>query len=334
MPKITAAQVRQMYELMVLARLFDEKAIALQRQGRLGTYAAVQGQEAAQIGSALALQKEDWVFPGFRESSVLMARGVPLHMILQYWAGDERGDHIPPQTNCFTVAIPVGTQTLHAVGFAWGMKLKKQKAVTIVYFGDGASSEGDVHEAMNFAGVFTVPVVFLLQNNQYAISVPRSRQTAAETLAQRAVGYGFGGIVADGNDVFAVYKATAMALEKARTGGGPTVIECITYRMGDHTTSDDAKRYRTEKELAAWRKRDPIGRLRKYMEKKKLWTKQYEEHVRAEAQKTVEQAVTEMEARPKPDPKDMFAYTFAEMPKPLQEQWEYVKRFVGEKGAK
>src|SRR5438445_3090401 len=254
--------MKKMYQLMVLTRAFDETALKLQREGRMLTYAPVRGQEASQIGSGLALKNDDWMFPAFRENGAYITRGTPMHMIYQYWMGDERGMRMPEGQNNFTVAIPVSTQILHAVGCAWGNKMQKKKNASIVYFGDAATSKGDFAEGMNFAGVFKIPVVFLCQNNQWAISVPRSRQSASQTLAQKAVAYGFDGIFVDGNDVFAVYQVAKQALEKARSGGGPTLIECYTYRMSDHTTADDASRYRDPKEVVEWQEKVPIDRLR------------------------------------------------------------------------
>ena len=218
----------------------------MQREGRIGTYASIWGQEAAQVGSALALTDGDWIFPSFRESGVLVARGYPLWMLYRYWTGDERGMSAPEGLNVFPMSVPVGTQIPHATGAAWAMKLKGHKNVAAVYFGDGGSSKGDFHEGLNFAGVFKVPCVFLCQNNQWAISVPRSSQTAAKTIAQKGFAYGMEGLQVDGNDVVAVYKATKEAAEKARSGGGPTLIECFTYRLDDHTTADDSSRYRSD----------------------------------------------------------------------------------------
>ncbi|MFH0848614.1 MAG: pyruvate dehydrogenase (acetyl-transferring) E1 component subunit alpha [archaeon] len=322
MPKLNEEDIRRMYELMVLTRLFDEKAFNLQRQGRLGTFARSLGQEASQIGSAYALRKEDWMFPSFREHGAYITRGMPLRMLFQYWAGDERGDMIPEGLNCFTVAIPVGTQIPHAVGLAWAASLRGDRIAAAVYFGDGATSKGDFHEALNFAGVFKVPVIFLCQNNHYAISVPVERQTAAETLAQKAVAYGFEGIQVDGNDVFAVFKATSEALEKARSGLGPTLIECDTYRISDHTTSDDASRYRTSNEVLEWRKKDPVDRLRKYMQRNQFWNEEYERKLLDDLSRMVEKGVQEAEAAVPPKPEDIFSFTFAETPRSLKEQME------------
>ena len=321
-PALTQDQVKRLYELMILTRVFDDLALKLQREGRIGTYPSSKGQEATQVASAYALGESDWLFPAFREAGAYITRGWPLEMQYQYWAGDERGSRLSDDSRIFTIAIPVGTQIPHAVGFAWAAKLKGDKIAVLVYLGDGATSEGDVHEGMNFAGVFRVPVVILCQNNQWAISVPRSKQTAAETLAQRAFSYGFEGLQVDGNDVFAVYKATREALDKARSGNGPTLIECMTYRMGDHTTSDDAQRYRTGQEMQEWARRDPIDRLRKYMKKNGLWSDDYENRVQAEAAEEVRKAADKFESVKPPEIKDLFAWTYAELPPNLKRQYE------------
>jgi len=322
MPSLTDAEVRRFYEWMVLIRVFDQKALNLQREGRIGTYAPVLGQEAAQVGSASAMKPSDWMLPAFREGGAYMVRGLPMWKVLQYWSGDERGCQIPQDQHNFTVGIPVGTQIPHAVGMAWGAKLKKDPIAVLVYFGDGATSKGDFHEGLNFAGVFKVPVVFLCQNNHWAISVPLRQQTASTTLAQKAIAYGFEGIQVDGNDIFAVYQATSQALERARSGGGPTLIECLTYRIGDHTTADDAKRYRSPQEVMEWQKKDPIDRLKKYMVKKGHWDEAYGQQVFTKAQEQVEIAVREMESVAPPDPLDMFRYTFKELTPDLKEQME------------
>jgi pyruvate dehydrogenase E1 component alpha subunit len=322
LPSLTPKEIRSFYEGMVLSRVFDERALALQREGRLGTYAPVRGQEASQVGSAHALGPADWVFPAFREMGVGIVRGIPMRMLFQYWSGDERGSDIPLHQHYFPTSIPVGTHLPHAVGAAWAAKLRRDPVVVAVYFGDGATSKGDFHEAMNLAGVFRLPVVFICQNNQWAISVPVARQTASATLAQKAIAYGFGGIQVDGNDVLAVYQATREAVEKARSGGGPTFIECLTYRVSDHTTADDASRYRTEEMLKPWLAKDPIERLRKFMVIEKLWTPAYDGQVRAEAERRVAESVGEFESQPPADPADMFRYTYYELTPPLKEQMD------------
>jgi len=310
MPPLSDAQIREIYELLVLSRTFDHRALNLQREGRIGTYASILGQEASQIGTVYALEKSDWVFPSFRENGVLVARGYEMHMILQYWGGDERGMKVPEDLNIFPISIPVGTHILHAAGAAMAAKYKEDRTVTLAYFGDGGTSEGDFHEGMNFAGAFRLPVVFICQNNQWAISVPRSKQTASKTLAQKAFAYGFEGIQVDGNDVFAVYMATKEAIEKARTGGGPTLIECFTYRMSDHTTADDASRYRTKDDIEVWKLKDPILRLKIFMEKAGLWTEEYGSQVEAEALRRVDEAVKKAESVGHQNAADMLTYTY------------------------
>lgn len=320
MPRLTKRDMLQLYEHLVFSRVFDDKCLALQRQGRMGTYASLRGQEAAQVGSAFALSQQDWMFPSFRENAANLVRGVPPEQIMSYWAGDERGEVMPEDLNNFTASIPVGTQITHAVGAAWGMKIKKKKSAALVYFGDGATSRGDFHEGLNIAGVFRLPVIFFCQNNQYAISLPVSRQTASKTIAQKALAYGFEGIRVDGNDVFAVYRATKQALEKARAGKGPTLIEAFTYRIGHHTTADDSTRYRTKKEVQDWVKKDPITRLEIYLRKRKLLDDSYKQVVLEDSKKLVESAVMNMEATPGPDPEDMFRYVFEKPTWNLEEQ--------------
>jgi pyruvate dehydrogenase E1 component alpha subunit len=324
-PPLTDQEIVAFYQKMVFIRLADQRCLSLQRQGRFGTYAPIWGQEACQVGSASVLQKGDWVFPAFREIGATLIMGVPLKNFLLYWMGDEMGSRAPEGMNVMPVSIPVGSQTLHAVGAAWAAKLKGDKVVTIVYFGDGATSEGDFHEAMNFAGVFKTPAIFFCQNNQYAISVPRSIQTASKTLAQKAIAYGFDGIQVDGNDLFAVMRVTGEAVEKARSGEGPTLIEGVTFRFGPHTTADDPTKYRTEKEVDPWKPLDPLVRLRLYLKGKGLWSEEIEQRITEQAQKEIDQAVKDAEAVPPPTVEDIFKYVFAEMTPPLREQLEYLK---------
>lgn len=333
-PLLNDKEIQKLYEWMILARTLDERAFKLQREGRLGTYASLLGQEATQVGSAFALEKSDWMFPSYREAGASIVRGLPLRMIFQYWSGDERGSWIPQDQNDFPITIPVGTHIPIAAGAAWAAKAKGDPIAVLVYFGDGATSKGDFHEGLNFAGVFSLPVVFLCQNNQWAISVPLRQQTAAQTLAQKAIAYGFAGIQVDGNDVLAVYKATKEALERARSGAGPTLIECVTFRMGDHTTADDATRYRSREEVEHWRKKDPIERLRKYMEKRGLWDKPYGQKIFTEAKDQVDAAVKEQESIPPPDPKDIFRHTFQDLSQELTKQMETFLEAIGDGKAK
>ena len=319
MPKISPDLIKKMYEFMVLTRVFDTKAIKLQRQGRIGTYAPVFGQEA-QVASALAAEKEDFIFPAFRENGVYLVRGMPPEMLYHYWAGDERGSAVPKETGMFSISITVGAHLPHAVGYAMANKILKKKGAVLTYFGDGATSEGDFHEAMNFAGVYKSPIVFICQNNQWAISLPVSQQTSAETIAQKAIAYGFEGIKVDGNDVFAVYKVVQEALKKAKEGKGPTLIECLTYRLADHTTSDDAKKYRKESEVEEWKKKDPILRLKKYMIKKKMFSDKYEKDFLVKVEKQTDLAVQKFESSPSYKPEEIFNYMYKELTPDLKEQ--------------
>ncbi len=325
-PDIDNETLEKFYRTMLLTRLFDEKALKLQRQGRMLTYGSCLGHEGCQIGSAYALEPEDWFFPYFREHGVQIARGIPMKFIYIYWMGSEDANmNLPPKN--FTVAIPVATQIPHAVGAAWAAKIKKQNIAAAVYLGDGATSEGDFHEGMNFAGVFKAPVVFICENNQYAISLPREKQTASKTLAQKALAYGFEGIQVDGNDALAVYSATKDALKKAKSGGGPAFIECFTYRLGAHTTSDDPTRYRRNAEVEEWRKKDPIKRFQVYLEKKGIWSQGYEEKLIKECTEEVEKAVEEAEAY-KPGVENMFKYVYAEITPDLKGQMDELQSFI------
>ncbi|MBI2661340.1 pyruvate dehydrogenase (acetyl-transferring) E1 component subunit alpha, partial [Candidatus Woesearchaeota archaeon] len=312
MPKLSGQEIKKIYETMVLVRTFDQKAFNMQRQGRIGTYIQIKGQEASQVGCAIALNDDDWIFPTYRESGLLIARKHPISQVLQYWSGDERGLKAPDGINNFPISIPVGTQLPHAVGAGWAAKLRKTKQVAVACFGDGATSKGDFHEALNFAGVYNVPVIFLCQNNQYAISLPRSRQTKAETIAQKAAAYGISGIQVDGNDVFAVYMAAEEAAARARKGEGPTLIECFTYRLADHSTSDDAQRYRPKEEAEYWRKRDPVQRLEKFMEGKGMLDDNHKKEASEKASARIETEVKKFEKIKSSSPEDIFRYVFAE----------------------
>lgn len=327
MPKLSSSLIKQIYEHMILTRVFDDKALKLQRQGRIGTYAPMKGQEA-QVANAFAVNKDDFIVPAFRENGVYLARGMPPEMLYHYWAGDERGSAIPDNVNVFTIAITVGAQPLHAVGVAMSKKILKKKGAVVTFFGDGATSEGDFHEAMNFAGVYKAPVVFICQNNQWAISLPVEQQTASKTIAQKAIAYGFEGIRIDGNDIFAVYKATQDALKKARAGKGPTLIEMLTYRMADHTTSDESKKYRKESEVKKWEKKDPILRLERYMQKKRLLNEKYKKAVLAKAEKRIEAAVQTFENHPAYKPEEIFNYMYEKMTPDLVEQKQEMLRDI------
>ena len=320
MPGLSLGQIKELYELMVLIRAFDDKAFKLQRQGRLGTYLQVKGQEASEVGAAYALKKGDWIFPSGRDVGVLITRGHPMHMLLQYRGGDERGMKAPEGLDNFPITIPVSTHIPICTGAAWASKMRREDVVHMAFFGDGATSRADFHEGLNFAGIFKVPAVFVCENNGYAISLPRARQTAAETLAQKAFAYGFEGIQVDGNDIFAVYSAASRAVAKARKGDGPTLIECVTYRIEGHSTSDDDSRYRTKQEVEEWRKKDPVDRLEKYMKKNKILTDEYKQSVTQKTRDMVEKAVEDYEKVPPPEAADFFANTYAQPTEQLKEQ--------------
>lgn len=318
---LTDEQVLFLYEQMTVGRALDEVAFRLQRSGRMGTYPQNKGQEAAAVGSALAAKKGvDFLVPCYRENAALFMHGLPMHYVLLHWMGDERGNQIPEGVNMTPLSIPIGTQMLHATGIAWAFKLRKEARVAITYFGDGATSEGDFHEAMNFASVMQAPVVFFCQNNHWAISVPRESQMASETVAQKAIAYGMPTIQVDGNDIFAVYKAAKDAVERARGGGGPSFIEAVTYRLGDHTTADDARRYRDQKEVEHWLARDPIVRVRKYLEKKDLWNEEQQKKLDERAKTIVAEVVKTAEGIEKPSTDDIFDYTYATLPAELEKQ--------------
>ncbi|MFC7137691.1 thiamine pyrophosphate-dependent enzyme [Halobaculum litoreum] len=285
-----------------------------------GTYAPAIGQEAAQVGSAAALDAGDWIVPAFREQIVYLMRGSPMHKILWYAMGMEEGAEIPEGSNLMPPSIPVGSQALHATGIGWGKALRGENAATITYFGDGATSTGDVYEALNFAGAYDAQTVFLCQNNQYAISTPRRVQTRAETLAQKAVAAGIEGIQVDGNDVLAVYVATTEALEKARNGN-PVLIEAETYRRSMHTTSDDPSVYRSAEEEADWEQRDPISRFETYLRSEGVLDDNRIEEINAAIEAELADAIDRAkEGQSEIDPVDMFRHTFAEMPPVLQRQ--------------
>ncbi|HSB46458.1 MAG TPA: pyruvate dehydrogenase (acetyl-transferring) E1 component subunit alpha [Candidatus Bilamarchaeum sp.] len=318
-PKIPRELLEKMYRLMVLARAWDRKCLALQRTGRMYTYAPLEGQEAIIVGSGLASEMTDWFFPTYRESFLYHIRGAPLYSLNIGWMGWEEGLKLDKKLCAFPLAIPIATQFAHAVGGAYSLKMHGQKAAVIAYGGDGSTSEGDFHDALNFAGIWNSPCVFLVSNNQFAISVPRKWQTKSETIAQKALAYGFKGLQVDGNDILAVYSAVKEAMDNARAGKGPMLIEAITYRMGPHTTADDPKKYRNEEEVAYWRERDPIKRFQAYLKGKGIWSEDFEKSVTEEAQKMVEDAVVKSESF-KGDPKDIFRFVYGKMAKDTERQ--------------
>jgi pyruvate dehydrogenase E1 component alpha subunit len=331
-PSIPDEVLLRIHRTMVLARRFDERMLTLQRQGRIGTFAPITGQEA-QIGAAVVLEPDDWLAPSFREMPAELWRGKSMESVLLLYGGHNEGGYVPEGLNNLPVAIPVGSQTLHAAGLAYAIKYRKKKQIAMTFFGDGATSEGDFHEAMNFSAVFQVPVVFVVQNNHWAISVPRSRQTHSKTLAQKALAYDMPGLQVDGNDVLAVYAAAKEAADRARAGGGPSLIECVTYRMSMHTTADDPKKYRKEEEVEEWIERDPIARFQKYLIAKGLLRDEAIAAVEAEVQseiKAAEERWAQQVAKPL-DSLDMFAHAFAEMPPHLLAQREELRQELADR---
>jgi len=310
-----------MYRAMVLTRTFDARAVAMQRTGKLGTFASALGQEAVGVGVASAMRAEDVLVPSYREQAAQFMRGMTMAQCLLYWGGDERGsDFQGVARHDFPNCVPIGTQVPHAVGAAYAFKLRRQPRVAVTVFGDGGTSKGDFYEGMNMAGAWKVPLVLVINNNQWAISLPRARQTAAQTLAQKAMAAGIEGLQVDGNDVVAVRKVVGDAIEKARAGEGPTLIEAVCYRLCDHTTADDASRYRPAEEVnAAW-KAEPIVRLREYLAKQGVWNKEREERLQHECAEEVAKQVAAYESTPAPEPGDMFKYLYATLPPALEPQ--------------
>ncbi len=319
-----------MYRHMVLARELDRRMLALQRQGRIGTYAMLEGQEAVQIGSALALDPDDFVFPSYREHGVQVTRGLPIEVLLAYWKGLPNARWDMEKYRTAIVSVPIATQLPHAVGYSYMTKLRGESTVTAVYFGDGATSESDFHAGMNFAGVWKTPTVFICANNKYAISVPYEKQTAAETIAQKAAAYGFEGIRVDGMDPIAMYLATRLAVRRARQGKGPTLIEAMTYRYGPHATADDPTRYRSRAEEDKWRKRDPIDRLRKFLADRGEWDEVVGEKVAMETSDLVAAAIAEIEAQPLPGRDDAIRHAFHRIPSHVVDQLHAMQRSHGE----
>jgi len=312
-------KIIDMYKWMSFARALDAKALSLQRQGRAVTYAPILGQEATQIGSALAMGDNDFFVPNFRQHGVLLVRGLSLEAFFIYWRGFEEGSTVGKGINAVSYIVPVATQLPHATGIGYALKYKNTGGTVVTFVGDGGTSEGNFYEAMNFAGVMKVPVVFIIENNGWAISMPRAKQTLTLTLAQKAIAAGIPAIQVDGNDVIAVYKATKDAI--ANSANGPMVIECLTYRMGMHTTADDPQKYRDDSEVAAWKDKDPILRVRTYLTKKGLWSDKQESEMAAAQLKQIDDAIEKAEAF-RPDPKSMFENLYSFMPDTLKEEMD------------
>jgi 2-oxoisovalerate dehydrogenase E1 component alpha subunit len=326
---LTEAQAVDLYRHMTVTRQLDERLTALQRQGRIGFHVGSLGEEAAILGSAFAMREQDWLFPCYREFGAALMRGLNLQRFIDNLFGNANdtalGRQMPDHYTCrdcgwASISSPVGTQITQGVGFAWGAKLQKKELVSLVYFGDGATSSAEFHSGMNFAGVFKIPAIFFCRNNGWAISVPVERQTASRTFAEKGMAYGVPGIRVDGNDVFAVVHVTRMARQRAAEGQGATLIEALTYRMGAHTTSDDPNRYRASEALEPWVARDPIERLRHYLTHNKLWSDERDQELVQDIERRFRAAVATAERTPPPPLESMFEDVYARPPWHLVEQ--------------
>jgi len=321
-------ELLKMYRLMTLVRTFDTKSINLQRTGKLGTYASCLGHEATHVGVGAAMRPDDVLVPVYREYGAQFWRGVKMSNVLLYWGGDERGNDFGPGVHDFAWCVPIGSQTLHAAGVGMAMKIRGEPRCAVAFIGDGGTSQGAFYEALNLAGARALPVVFIIVNNKWAISVPIEAQTATRTLAQKAIAAGIPGVQVDGNDIIAVRHIVGQALATARSGEGPTVIEAVTYRLSDHTTADDASRYRREKEVKeAWRT-EPLLRLRAYLTNAGHWDDAREEELKAECARQVDAAVEEYLHTPKQSTDSMFDYLFARLPKNILRQREMARRYA------
>lgn len=326
-PKIPDADLRRLYKTMLTSRMLDERCIHLQRQGRMGTYGPSKGQEAIPLGVAYCLKKEDWFVPSYRETCGFLWRGWPMDRFMLWWGGHEIGSAIPEEINDTPICVPVASQCQYAAGIAWGGKMRKDGTVCAAFVGDGGTSQGDFHEALNFAAVFNAPLIMVVQNNQWAISVPREKQTRSQTIAQKAIAYGIDGMQIDGNDILSVITATREAVEKARNGGGPTLIEAVTYRLAMHTTADDPKKYRSEEEVKKWEPRDPLPRFRNYLTKKKLLDEKVEALLQDEIRKELDTATASYE-RYQADPLAMFDYMYKEPTPELVRQKQELREYL------
>ncbi|USK61058.1 pyruvate dehydrogenase (acetyl-transferring) E1 component subunit alpha [Peribacillus asahii] len=326
MPDLRDEELQELMRRMVYTRILDQRSISLNRQGRLGFYAPTAGQEASQIASQFALEKEDFILPGYRDVPQIVWHGLPLSQAFLFSRGHFKGNQIPEGVNVISPQIIIGAQYVQAAGVALGMKKRGKKSVAITYTGDGGTSQGDFYEGINFAGAFKAPAIFIVQNNRFAISTPVEAQTAAGTLAQKAVAAGIPGIQVDGMDALAVYVATKEARERAVNGEGPTLIETLTYRYGPHTMAgDDPTRYRTEELDNEWELKDPLVRFRKFLENKGLWNEELENETIEQAKEDIKEAIKVADAEPKQTVTDLISIMHDEMPFNLKEQFEIYK---------
>ena len=331
-PKLSKEELLKMYKTMALGRVADIKALQYQRQGRMLTYPPNRGQEAAQVGAMAALEKQDWLVPAFRELNAMLYKGVKLEQIYLYWFGNEWGNHFDEDVRVLPVNVIIGSQVNHAAGIAYASKILKKNEVAAATIGDGGTSHGEFYEGLNFAAAFDAPLVVVIQNNQWAISTPRSKATKAETLAQKAVAFGIPGIQVDGNDILAMYVATKEAAEHARSGKGPVLIEAVTYRLGAHTTSDDPTIYRKDEEVKEWELKDPMIRFKKYLIDKGFWSEEEDVKLDEENNHYVGETFKKVEATGLAVLEDIFKYTYKEMTPQLLEQLAEYKKYLEEGG--
>lgn len=322
---LTREELLHGYRALVRARTFDERAIVLQRQGKLGVYPPYRGQEAAQVGAALALEQDDWLVPSYRETAAALTHGLAMHQIVLYWRAHPAGWRFPDDARVLPFAIPIATQLPQAVGIAHAGTFQERPWVAMTFIGDGGTSEGDFHEALNFAGVFDAPAVFVVQNNGWAISVPTERQMRNQRIAERAAGYGIPGVVVDGNDSVAMWTASREAVERARAGKGPTLIEAVTYRLAPHTTSDDPSRYRDEDEAKRREAEEPVRRLRALIESRGWWDEDREEQLVGEILAEIAEAVRVADEAPEPTPETIVEHVYAEMGPDQRAAWEVLR---------
>src|SRR5919201_6383092 len=319
----------ELYRQLVLLRTYDERSLVYHRQGRIGTYAIFWNHEAMQVGSVHALRDEDWIFPSYRESAIGLLRGMPAATVLSWWRGHPAGWWNPLDYNVASICVPIGTHVPHAAGLAWGKKLKGEPTIAIVYFGDGATSEGSFHEGANFAGVMRAPLILFCNNNQWAISTPVSAQTAAEMLADKAVGYGIPAVRVDGCDVLAVYEATRDAVARARSGEGPTFIEAVSYRTAPHATADDPRAYIDLERIEEEKQRECLGRFEAYLRRQGVLNDELAESTRAEAANALREGIAAAEAEPPADPALLFAHAYAAPPASFEQELAELREVLG-----
>jgi pyruvate dehydrogenase E1 component alpha subunit len=327
--ELTHEQHLDLYRDMVLLRTYDERSVVYHRQGRIGTYAIFWNHEAMQAGAVFALEAGDWIFPSYRESAIGLLRGMPASTVLSWWRGHPAGWWNPEDWRVASICVPIGTHVPHAVGFGWGSRLKGESRLALVFFGDGATSEGSFHEGATFAGVMKAPVILFCNNNQWAISTPVEKQSAAATLADKAIGYGIPGVRVDGGDVLAVYEATREAVDRARSGEGPTLIEALTYRTAPHATADDPSAYIDQERVGEERENECVGRYERYLVRRGLLTDAQVADIRAETLELMRQAIAEAEAEAPADPALLFEHAYADPPASFTDDLAELRRILG-----